>query len=342
MNTAPDPEMVPETGPEASQAALGPRPRVSIGLPVYNGENYMAAAIEGVLNQTFSDLELIVCDDASTDRTAEICREYMARDNRIRYHRNERNRGAAPNYNNLVRMARGEYFKWIAHDDVITPDYLAKTVDALDRRPEAVLAHSRIRVIDKDAQELTVYENALPPTAGGQQSQRFAGVVLDRYAHHAFFGLIRVDALRKTPLHKSYAGGDRALVVFLALLGPFVHIPEPLYWQRHHPDRYYVKVSARERAAWHDRENTMIVASPLWHLYRELIWGVRTYVPDRDERMRCYRHLAHWWSFDLNGVRVAVELVEPMAPWASSVALRVKRFFAGSKDEALSAEEHRK
>lgn len=308
---------------------------------MYNGENYMAAAIEGVLAQTFSDFELIIADDASTDRTAEICRAFAARDPRVRYHRNERNRGAAPNYNNLVKLAQGRYFKWVAHDDVVTPDYLAKTVAALDCVPQAVLAHSQIRVIDKDARELTVYDNTLPLTSTSRQSDRFAGVILDRYAHHAFFGLIRLETLRKTPLHRSYAGGDRALVTFLALHGPFVHISEPLYWQRHHPDRYYVKVSARERAAWHDREHTMIVASALWTLYRDLIWGVRTYVKDPAERRRCYRHLARWWSFDLNGARVAIELIEPFAPWAFSAALRIKRFVAGSKDQALSGEEHK-
>jgi glycosyltransferase involved in cell wall biosynthesis len=328
--------------PKGLSAVEGGSPRVSIGLPVYNGENYLEAAVEAVLAQTFADFELIIADDASTDRTAEICRDYAARDGRIRYVRNDRNRGAAPNYNNLAGLARGQYFKWLAHDDVITPDYLAKGVDALDRTPDAVVAHTQIRVIDKDANELTVYDNALPLTTHARQSERFAGVVLDRYAHHAFFGLIRTEPLRKTPLHRSYAGGDRALVTFLALLGPFVHIPEPLYWQRHHPDRYYVKVSHKERAAWHDRENTMVVASPLWTLYKDMIWGVRTYVHDRDERMRCYRHLARWWSFDLNGARVAVELIEPMAPWANAAALRVKRFFAGSKDEALSTEEHKR
>lgn len=337
MNTT---EPAAEAG--ASPVGADPRPRVSIGLPVYNGENFLAAAIDSVLNQTFADLELIVCDDASTDRTAQICQDYAAKDRRVRYLRNEKNRGAAPNYNNLVRMARGDYFKWIAHDDVITPDYLAKTVDALDRRPDAVLAHTQVRMIDKDGDELTVYDNALPLTTGGSPSRRFAGVVLDRYAHHAFFGLIRTAALRKTPLHKSYAGGDRALVVFLALLGSFVHVPEPLYWQRHHPDRYFVKVSARERAGWHDRENTMVVASPLWTLYKELIWGVRTYVSDSGERLRCYRHLARWWSFDMNGVRLGLELVEPLAPWIGGAALRLKRTVAGSKEPELTAEEQRK
>lgn len=217
-------------------------------------------------------------------------------------------------------MARGDYFKWIAHDDVITPDYLAKTVDALDRRPEAVLAHTQVRMIDKDGDELTIYDNALPLTTGGGPSQRFAGVVLDRYAHHAFFGLIRADALRNTAAQelrrrRPGAGGVPGAA------GSFVHVPEPLYWQRHHPDRYFVKVSARERAGWHDRENAVVMASPLWTLYRELIWGVRTYVSDSGERLSCYRHLARWWSFDMNGVRLGLELVEPVAPWIGGAAL---------------------
>lgn len=334
--------MVTAPEPSGLQPHNDRPPRVSIGLPVYNGENYTAAAIEGVLAQTFADFELIIADDASTDRTAEICKAFAERDPRIRYHRNAKNRGAAPNYNFLVAEARGEFFKWIAHDDEITPDYLAKTVAALDARPDAVVAHTRIRVIDKDARELTVYDNAIPLAAGARQSDRFAGIILDRYAHHAFFGLIRTEALRKTPVHKSYPGGDRALMAFLALLGPYIHIPEPLYWQRHHPDRYGVKVSHRERAAWHDRENTMTMISPLWTLYRELIWGVRTYVTDSAERRRCYRHLARWWSVDLNAMRVALEVVEPIAPWASEGAARVKRALFGATDEALKAGEDKK
>lgn len=329
--------------PMGLHAANDAHPRVTIGLPVYNGENYLAAAIESVLKQTFGDFELIIADDASTDRTAEICRSYAERDPRVRYHRNARNRGAAPNYNFLVDQARGEFFKWIAHDDEITPDFLATTVAALVARPEAVVAHTRIRVIDKDARELTVYDNAIPLTTQARQSDRFAGIILDRYAHHAFFGLIRMEALRKTPVHKSYPGGDRALMAFLALLGPYVHIPEPLYWQRHHPDRYGVKVSNRERVAWHDRENTMTMISPLWTLYRELIWGVRTYVADGAERRRCYRHLARWWSVEHNAMRVALEVIEPVAPWATDVAARIKRSLVGATDEALKAgEDHKK
>src|SRR5215207_1517689 len=108
-------------------------PRVSVGLPVYNGENYLAEAIDSVLAQTYQNFELIISDNASTDSTEEICRDYAARDRRIRYFREPQNRGAAWNFNHTFELARGEYFKWVAHDDVIGPQYLARTVDQLDR-----------------------------------------------------------------------------------------------------------------------------------------------------------------------------------------------------------------
>src|SRR5919112_5909956 len=102
------------------------RPRVTIGLPVYNGERFLEQALDGLLAQTFTDFELIISDNASTDRTPEICQAYAARDSRIRYVRQPENIGAGPNHNILVPMARGEYFKWASHDDLYDPDLVAK------------------------------------------------------------------------------------------------------------------------------------------------------------------------------------------------------------------------
>src|SRR3990172_5611242 len=100
---------------------------IAVGLPVYNGQKYLAQAIESILGQTFADFELIISDNASTDRTQEICQAYAARDPRVRYFRNERNLGAGPNYDLCFERARSKYFKWAAHDDVIAPDFLEKT-----------------------------------------------------------------------------------------------------------------------------------------------------------------------------------------------------------------------
>src|SRR6185312_14478503 len=101
-------------------------PLVSVGLPVFNGETFLEDAIRSVLAQKLDDLELILCDNASNDRTAEICRDYEARDPRIHYFRNPRNLGAAANYNLAFTRARGRYFKWLAHDDRMLPSFLSK------------------------------------------------------------------------------------------------------------------------------------------------------------------------------------------------------------------------
>src|SRR5580704_17148522 len=97
-------------------------PRVSLALPVYNGEEFLHQAIDSLLQQTFDDFELIVSDNASTDRTAEICAEYVARDSRIRYYRNSENIGVVRNYNRSFQLAQGEYFRWNAADDVSAPE----------------------------------------------------------------------------------------------------------------------------------------------------------------------------------------------------------------------------
>ena len=123
-------------------------PRASIGLPVYNGERFLAAAIDSVLEQTFSDLELIISDNASTDKTAEICRQYVARDPRIRYYRKETNNGGPWNFNRVFQYARGEFFKWQAADDVCAPTLVERSVEMLDRNQTAVLCYPRTMVID--------------------------------------------------------------------------------------------------------------------------------------------------------------------------------------------------
>src|SRR4051794_3298661 len=99
-------------------ADIMPPPKLSIGLPVYNGENFLAHAVDSILAQDFRDFELIISDNASTDRTAEICRGYAESDPRVRYVRFETNQGGSRNFCYVFELARGEYFKWAAHDDV--------------------------------------------------------------------------------------------------------------------------------------------------------------------------------------------------------------------------------
>lgn len=123
-------------------------PRLTIGLPVYNGEKYVSESIEALLGQSFADFELIISDNASTDTTGDICRRYEKQDSRVRYFRQPRNIGLSPNHNFLVEQARGELFKWASYDDLYARDLLERCVDALDKYPEIVLAHCWTAKID--------------------------------------------------------------------------------------------------------------------------------------------------------------------------------------------------
>ena len=129
--------------------ALSGAPRLSVGLPVYNGEIYLAQSIESLLGQTYEDFELIISDNASTDATADICRSYAKQDSRIRYVRQPRNIGLAPNHNFVFAESRGELFKWAASDDLYGRDLLQRCVEALDEHPEVVLAHAWEAAIDE-------------------------------------------------------------------------------------------------------------------------------------------------------------------------------------------------
>ena len=149
-------------------------PRLSIGLPVYNGEGLLPEAIEALLGQSYKDFELIISDNASTDGTAEICRDYEAQDSRVRYVRQPSNVGVIANHNGLVAHARGEFFKWASHDDLYAGDYLQRCVDALDEHPEAVLAHAWWVLMDESCHPMKFFthpETTAAPRAPGPVPQ---------------------------------------------------------------------------------------------------------------------------------------------------------------------------
>src|SRR5215469_3928553 len=237
---------------QASESAAGV-PLVSVGIPVFNGEAFLEDAIRSVLTQALDDLELILCDNASTDRTAEICGDHAARDHRVHYFRNPRNLGAAANYNLTFSHARGRYFKWLAHDDRMLPSYLAKTYRVLEERPNAVLCNTVISYIDSAGAHLGLYDSKLSGADSYSPSERFAWMVLRSHTCVDFFGLIRRDALCDSLLHGTFHGADRALLAQLALRGRMIKLPAPLLAIREHPNRYTrAQRRSGDRAAWHD------------------------------------------------------------------------------------------
>jgi glycosyltransferase involved in cell wall biosynthesis len=288
--------------------APAPAPRVSIGLPVYNGERYLDSTIQSILSQDFSDFELIVSDNASTDGTVDICRRYARQDARVRYSRNERNLGAGPNYDGCFHKSRGAYFKWAAHDDLLAPDYLSKAVAALDAAPEAVLCTVGIREIGPDGEPLRTYANSFPGVSSPDAAVRFGAVIHARHQCEDFFGLYRRSALVGSGLHDTYSGSDRVLLAEMALRGPWVSVPDPLFLHREHEGRYTRAILLRDRrqaALWQDAAAAPEAGGKRWpstqfHLvvYRKYVGLVRKNVSSRRVRAACYRELARWWFTD--------------------------------------------
>jgi glycosyltransferase involved in cell wall biosynthesis len=155
---------------------LSHKPRLSTGLPVHNGERFLAQAIESLVGQTFADFRLIISDNASTDRTPEICRAYEKSDPRIFYHRGAGNRGPAWNFNHVVHLADGEYFKWAAYDDVCAPELVERCIHVLDHRSPVVLCYTKSYIIDEHGTVLSAYDNPVNAT-GATPYERFRNVL---------------------------------------------------------------------------------------------------------------------------------------------------------------------
>ncbi|MCC7086363.1 MAG: glycosyltransferase family 2 protein [Pirellulales bacterium] len=289
----------------------GQTPKVSIGLPVYNGEKYLASAIQSLLAQTFTDFEVVVSDNASTDGTAEICRWYASRDARIRYYRDETNRGVAWNYARTFELARGEFFRWQAHDDICLPTLLECCLEPMESDPSVVLTYPRLAVIDSQGELLPSDPTAWRPRSGNSSVQpqlssttdadqrrldsplayqRFGGILLHTVWCLEPYGLMRSDAVRSTGILRNYCGAEKVFLAEMALRGKFHEIPDVLFYVRRHAEQYSLLPSA---SAQRELVNPGRIRCPL-RLPRQLrsTWGFLCIIPPASisnwQRIRCF------------------------------------------------------
>lgn len=269
-------------------------PRISIGLPVYNGDNYLEAALGSIVDQTLGDFELIISDNASTDRTAEICQTYAAQDRRIRYYRNEQNLGAMWNFNRVFALSSGEYFKWVAHDDLCAPDFLLKCVEALDRDPSVVLSYPQAIHIDEQGRFIKKHYDGL--NAGSPLAhERFGSLIWMRHWCLSVFGVIRQDILRKVMPQGNYVGSDRVLLAELGLRGRFEEVTEELFLHREHAQRSTRALPRlQDRVAWFDPKRANRIVLPHWRLFWEYLAALERVPLARVERFRCHFQLIRW------------------------------------------------
>lgn len=250
----------------------GPIPKVSIGMPAYNGAEFLGAVLDSILSQTFEDFELIISDNASTDQTESLCRAYAARDRRIRYYRQKENLGAIRNFNHVFELSRGEFFKWAACDDLCHPTFLARCLAALLQDPSTVWCHTRSCKIDANGRRWRP-NGAFQPQPGQGAAplrrhhrdrrpyKRFEGVLLGTNWCVDCYGLFRHRVLRNTRMLLPYFGAEKVLIGEVSLMGRYQEIPETLFFQPIHEhnagnidsaagQQYYMNPKGRQRFAF--------------------------------------------------------------------------------------------
>jgi glycosyltransferase involved in cell wall biosynthesis len=270
------------------------RPRVSIGLPLYNAERFLEQALDGILAQTFTDFELVISDNGSTDSTPAICQRYAERDSRIKYHRNPTNIGVSRNFNRVFELSTGEYFKWCAHDDIPTPTFLEKCVAVLDSRPEVVMCYTKGIAIDENGLELRYFTYALDLDSL-DPVKRFHDMTMYEHPMFTLFGVIRADALRRTPLLEHYPASDRILMGRYALMGQVARVPEFLHLNREYPGTSVKKYGDNYRLmAMYNPSKAGKVTFPNWLMLWGFIRAIFAYPMTLRQRYQCLGVLWKW------------------------------------------------
>lgn len=282
-------------------------PRLIIGMPVRNGENFLGAALECLLAQSYTDFRIVLSDNSSSDRTRDIAEQYAARDERLQYVRQERDLGAAANFNFLVRTTESDLFKWAAHDDLCDPEYLRRTIELLDHNPEAVVAHSFTHVVNARDEIVGRYDDQ-QTLVNERPSRRLSASFHLRYPSPVW-GVMRRAALERTKLIEGYLGSDWNFLGEMLLQGRLVLVPEYLFSVRMH-DRGFSFGIQREskqfRLAWFDPAARRPLLSAFQSAWR-FVGAVLRHPLSPRERAACLGHIAIRFGRKLPAIRRAVK-----------------------------------
>lgn len=206
-------------------------PLVSIGLPVYNGERYLRRALNSLLAQDYSNFQLLISDNASTDRTREICEEYAARDSRVSLNVNETNIGLVANFQLVLERARGQYFMWAAHDDVWTNTFIGSMIQELETHPDAAVAMSAVQRVYENGEthDLVRYPGRANPNT--MTTFQLALALAEGSPHHLFiYGLFRTEFLQQAFVNfPRVIASDRLMMIQAALSTRFRFVDEVLH-----------------------------------------------------------------------------------------------------------------
>jgi glycosyltransferase involved in cell wall biosynthesis len=206
-------------------------PLVSIGVPVYNEEKFVRETLDSLLSQDYENLEIVICDNASTDRTSEICKEAIKRDSRVRYFRAETNKGAIENFNSVFQHSKGEYFMWAGAHDLWDSKFISRAVALLQSDPSVILAYSETMLIDNEGRRVMKVPDEMD-TRDMSSVSRYLKFISTVHWCNMIHGLIRRDAISNSNLLRSVWGPDLLFLAELSLQGEFAQIPEILFYRR--------------------------------------------------------------------------------------------------------------
>jgi glycosyltransferase involved in cell wall biosynthesis len=284
-------------------------PRVSVGMPMYNAGNHLAPSIESVLQQTFRDLELIICDNASTDGSLQIALDYAAKDPRVRVLRGSRNIGANPNYRKAALAAAGEYFKWSSSNDLIEPTFVERCVQVLDDNPDVVLCHGQTQIFTDDPRNSSDYRDDFPLEMD-DAVDRFIRLCEGLRLNNMMNGLIRRAALLQTSVMPDYMSSDTVVLAELALRGKF-HVAAGARFLRRLDESSATALQAPHRVlAHHYPDGGMGAQFQTWRLVRGYFSAVRRAPLPPAGRRRAYTYVARRAYWNIPGLMS--DLVKPV------------------------------
>jgi glycosyltransferase involved in cell wall biosynthesis len=205
-------------------------PLVSVGLPIYNAGEHTRRILDNMIAQDYSNIEIIISDNASEDNTWAICQEYAQRDNRIRLSQNKENRGFVYNFHRVYELATGKYFMWVAHDDYWDSKFICQCVKKLEANPEAVMVYTdQVHIIEETQEKITKHFSALKLTQT-DTAERIKTLLTFRPQIHAIiYGMYRRKVLQPLLPIPPIPSGDIGFLLHLMLVGPAVNVPEVLY-----------------------------------------------------------------------------------------------------------------
>jgi glycosyltransferase involved in cell wall biosynthesis len=224
-------------------------PKVSVLIPVYNGERHLAECLESVLAQDFHDLEILVADDGSTDASPDIIQGFATRDRRIRWWKNPRNAGLTANSNVCLRAARGDYLKFIHQDDLLlSTSAIRKLAVALDEHPGASLAGSRQQLTGASSRPLIFSERE-----GCFDGKKMIVASLEQNTN--LMGQPTLTLFRRQQAQRGFDERFTGFMDFemwchLLEQGDFVYLPEALASWRVHEQQQTARITANPEPDW--------------------------------------------------------------------------------------------